>query len=270
MATPNPSAFLWESQFAREVQDRILPSTRPFIPNLDYYGDSRRTHRLNGDYLDYFEVNTDLCLAIGDVEGNGLHSALLTASLHSIVRALRSAWSGSLANFVISVDGLFRQVCPEDCHTSLFVARYDPVSGNLHYVNAGHEPPFVLRHTGRRSRTIRLESGGPVLGLARRPSYRERVLPLNPGDLFVTYTDGVCEAASPQGEEWGWRRFLEAIQSGERMRVRDTVERVWEAVDRFTAGAAPFDDMTLWMARVDEADYRPLPRRAESLELVAA
>jgi sigma-B regulation protein RsbU (phosphoserine phosphatase) len=147
---------------------------------------------------------------------------------------------------------------------------YDPVTGNLHYVNAGHEPPFVIRHTGRRSRTIRLESGGPVLGLARRPSYRERVLPLNPGDLFVAYTDGVCEAASPQGEEWGWRRFLEAIQSGERLRVRDTVERVWEAVDRFTAGSAPFDDMTLWMARVDEAEFLPLPRRAESLELVAA
>src|SRR5690348_7020896 len=104
MATPTPSGFLWESQFAREVQDRILPSTRPFIPNLDYYSESRRAHRLNGDYLDYFEVNTELCLAIGDVHGNGLQSALLTASLHSIVRALRSAWTGRLANFVASVD----------------------------------------------------------------------------------------------------------------------------------------------------------------------
>ncbi len=271
MATPNPSAILWEAQFAREVQDRIFPSARPSIPNLDYYSDSRRAHSVSGDYLDYFEVDVgNLCLAIGDVAGKGLHAALLTASLHSIVRALRFSRTGSLANFVAAVDELLREVCPDDCHTTLFVGRYDPLSGRLHYVNAGHEPPFVLRNNGRRYRTIRLESGGPVLGLVRRPAYREGVVSLNPGDLLVAYTDGVCEAANQQGEEWGWRRFREAIQSGGRQPVRDTVERVWEAVDEFAAGAPQFDDMTLWIGRVDEADWRPVLRAAECEELVAA
>jgi sigma-B regulation protein RsbU (phosphoserine phosphatase) len=271
MATTNPSAILWESQFAREVQDRIFPSARPSIPNLEYYSDSRRANNGNGDYLDYFEVDDgNFCVAIGDVEGKGLHAALLTASLHSIVRALRFSHSGGLSKFVATVDELFREVCPDDCHTTFFVGQYDPVNARLHYVNAGHEAPFVLRDKGRRHWTIRLESGGPVLGLVRKPTFRERVISLYPGDLLVAFTDGVCEAVNEKGEEWGRRRFLEAIQNGGRERVRETAERVWEAIDRFTGGAPPFDDQTLWMGRVAEAGLRPVTRMAECEEPVAA
>ena len=186
MATTNPSAFSREAQFAREVQDRIFPSARPSIPNLDYYSDWRRARSVSGDYLDYFEVDEgNFCLAIGDVAGKGMRAAVLTASLHSIVRALRFSPSGSLSTFVSTVDELFREVCPDNCHATLFVCRYDPVTGRLHYVNAGHEPPFVLRKTGAWYRTIRMESGGPVIGMARRSRYCERVLSLEPGDLLV-------------------------------------------------------------------------------------
>lgn len=271
MTTPDSTAILWEAQFAREVQDRIFPWARPAIPNLDYYSDSRRAQSVSGDYLDYFEVDEgNLCLTIGDVAGKGLHAALLTASLHSIVRALRFSQAGSLADFVAAIDELFREVCPDNCLASLFVGRYDPVARRLHYVNAGHESPFVLRNNGRHSRTIRLESGGPVIGLVRRPAYRERVVSLDPGDLLVAYTDGLCEAANEAGEEWGWRRFVEAIQTSGRPRVRDIVEHVLQAVDEFAAGAPQFDDMTLWVGRVADADYQLVLRAAEEEEPVAA
>ena len=168
MATTDPSAFLWQAQFARELQDRIFPSSRPSIPNLDYYCDSRRGQGPNGDYLDNFEVDGGhLCLAIGEVSSTGLHSALLAASLHSIVRALRLSRTGNLSTFVASVDELFGEVCPKDSHASLFVGEYDPVSSRLHYVNAGQEAPFVLRHNGRRHRIIRLEASEPFAAFLR-------------------------------------------------------------------------------------------------------
>jgi sigma-B regulation protein RsbU (phosphoserine phosphatase) len=271
MATTNPSAIVWESQFAREVQERISPSTRPWIPNLDYHSDARRAQGVNGDYLDYFEVDGgNLCLAIGDVAGRGLQTTLLTATLHSIVRALRFSHAGSLGNFVREAGELFREVCPDDCHATLFVSRYDPVTETLHYVNAGHEAPFILRDHNRRQRIIRLETGGPVLGLVRRPQYRERVLTMYPGDLLVAYTDGVCEATKDGGEEWGWRRFVDSIQDAGRRRARDTVESVWEEMERFTAGVPQFEDMTLWMGRVTEAEWRPKVRAVECEEPVAA
>lgn len=267
MGTPNPLINLQESQLAREVQNRIFPSARPSIPGLDYYSDWRPASSVGGDYLDYFEMDEgNFGLAIGEVSGKGLEAALLTTSLHSIVRALRFSQSGSVAEFVATVDELFCEVCPDNCYATLFVGRYDPILGRLHYVNAGHEPPFVLRKTSQQYRNTRLESGGPLLGMLRKSPYREGVVSLGPGDLLVAYTDGLCEAANPQGEEWGWRRFLDSLETGPKRRAREIVTRVFEAEDEFAAGAPQLDDMTLWLGRIEEMHVLPTLQVAERYE----
>jgi sigma-B regulation protein RsbU (phosphoserine phosphatase) len=272
MGTLNPFVSVQESELARDVQNRIFPSMRPSIPGLDYYGDWRPASCAGGDYLDYFEMDEgNFGLAIGDVSAQGMQTALLTASLHSIVRALRFSQSGSLAEFVANVDELFCEVCPDNCYATLFVGRYDPILGRLHYVNAGHEPPFVLRKTGQQYRNIRLESGGPWLGMLRKSPYREGVVSLGPGDLLVAYTDGVCEAANPQGEEWGWRRFLDSLKLGPQRRAREIVTGVFEAADEFAAGTPQPDDMTLWLGRIEEMHALPMLQLVErSEEPVAA
>ena len=267
MGSTNPLVHPWGSQLAREVQNRIFPSARPSIPGLDYYSDWRPAWGAGGDYLDYFEMDEgNFGLAIGDVTGNGLEAALLTASLHSIVRALRFSQTGSVAEFVATIDELFCEICPDNCYATLFVGRYDPIPGRLHYVNAGHEPPFVLRRNGQPYRTLRLESGGPLLGMLRKSPYREGVVSLGPGDLLVAYTDGLCEAANPQGEEWGWRRFLDSLETDGKRRARDIVTGVFEAADQFAAGAPPLDDMTLWLGRIEEMHAQPTLRVMERCE----
>ena len=267
MGTTNPLVTLRESQLAREVQSRIFPSVRPSIPGLDYFSDWRPASGVSGDYLDYFEMDEgSFLLAIGEVAATGLQAALLTASLHSIVRALRFAQAGSVAEFVETVDELFCEVCPDGCYATLFVGWYDPVSGRMHYVNAGHEPPFVLRKSGRQYRATRLESSGSLIGMLRKSTYREGVATLGPGDLLVAYTDGLCEATNLQGEEWGWRRFVESVQIGGNQRAREIVARVFEAQDRFAAGAPQFHDMTLWLGRVEETHSKPTLQLVESRE----
>ena len=249
-----------EMQVAQEVQNRIFPSERPFIPGLDYYGDWRPARGVSGDYLDYFEMDEGtLGLAVGDVSGKGLPAALLTSSLHSIVRALRRSQTTSLTDLVQTVDELFYEICPDNCYATLFVAQYDPIGGKLHYVNAGHEPPLVLRKRGSHHVPIPLESGGPVIGLLRQPSYREGVVSLNPGDLLVAYTDGLLETKNPGGEEWGWRRLVSTIEANAGQRARDIVEGVMDSAETFACGTPLFDDMTLWLGRVEEAvANRPL------------
>ena len=259
----------WEMQLAREVQNRAFPTTRPQIVGLDYYSDWRPARGLSGDYLDYFELpEGNLGLAIGDVAGKGLAAALLTSSLHSLARALRHYQHGSLAELTAAIDELFSEVCPDSSYATMFVARYDPARRFLHYVNAGHEPPVVLRKTATGYRPVALEPTGPVIGMLRKPSFQENVVTLAPGDLLVAYTDGLCETTNSRGEEYGFARLIATIQACSYRKARDIVERVLETAEAFVSGCPQHDDMTLWLGRIEESACRELTIE-ESLPLQA-
>ena len=225
-------------ELAREVQSRTFPTSRPRIAGLDYYSDWRPARGLSGDYLDYFELpDGNLGLAIGDVAGKGLAAALLTSSLHSLARALRHYQHGSLAELTAAIDELFYEVCPDSSYATMFVARYDPARRYLHYVNAGHEPPVVLRKTANGYRPVALEPTGPVVGMLRKSRFQENVVSLAPGDLLVAYTDGLCETVNARGDEWGFERMVATIQSCSYRKARDIVDCVLERRKHSRAGA---------------------------------
>jgi sigma-B regulation protein RsbU (phosphoserine phosphatase) len=256
--------FHSDLEVARAMHERIFPTERPDVPGFDYYGDCRPARGVRGDYLDYFEMNNgNLGFAIGEVCGEGVPAALLSSSLHSIIRALRFVPHSSLTGLVRTVDELFNEIRPDDCYATLFVGEYDPVSCQLRYVNAGHEPPFIVRRSGGHHQTTFLESGGPVIGMMKELPYRERVTTLAPKDLLVAYTDGLCDTTSPDGEEWGWPRFLDTVVESSSTRARDIVESVMQEADAFAHGVPQGDDVTLWVGRVrDAAMHEPL-RKAE-------
>ncbi len=258
-----------EMELAREVQNRAFPTMRPRIAGLDYYSDWRPACGLSGDYLDYFELpEGHLGLAIGDVAGKGVAAALLTSSLHGLGRALRHGQSGSLSALATSIDELFYEVCPDNSYATMFLARLDPARGLLHYVNAGHEPPVVLRKTDSGYRPIALEATGPVIGMLRKPAFHENMVALAEGDLLVAFTDGLCETANSRGEEFGFRRLLGTIQSCAYRKAHEIVEQVLETAAAFAGGCPQFDDMTLWLGRLEEAHLRIFPV-AEEIALPA-
>jgi phosphoserine phosphatase RsbU/P len=213
----------------------------------------------------------NLGFAIGDVCGKGLPAALLTSSLHSMIRALRFSRHTSLPVQVRTIDKLFAEICPDNCYASLFLSEYDSSSGQLRYVNAGHEPPFILRQNSHHPQAIFLESGGPVIGMLREATYREGVVTLSPGDLLVAYTDGLCDTTNPAGEDWGWPRFLDTVVECANRRARDVVETVMQTAEDFAGGTPQPDDVTLWVGRVDNAIADEPTWLAESVaEAVAA
>ena len=243
----------WEVDAACQVQNRLFPASRPFVAGLEYDAAWRPARGLSGDYLDYYRTaEGEFRLAVGDVAGKGLPAAMLTSSLHASVRALEGACWQRLPKLVERVDKLFCEICPDSCFATFFLASFDPQTRRLRYINAGHEPPFVLRRARAGWRPFQLDPTGPVIGMLRHSVWREGALTLNPGDLLVAYTDGLCDATDPQGAEWGWQRLVRYITEAVDRPVRDIVEGVIEAVEAFSRGQR-FDDITLWIGRARDA-----------------
>ncbi|MDQ6664318.1 MAG: serine/threonine-protein phosphatase, partial [Acidobacteriota bacterium] len=114
------------------------------------------------------------------------------------------------------------------------------------FVNAGHNAPVVLRG----GEVFRLEDGGPVIGLLKQASYTQASFQLNPGDLFVGYTDGISEAMTMDNQEWSEERMIEAIQRCRHEKPEVMIQNVIANADAFTASAPQYDDMTLVCVKV--------------------
>jgi phosphoserine phosphatase RsbU/P len=129
-------------------------------------------------------------------------------------------------------------------YATLFYAEYDPATRCLAYVNAGHNPPIVLRNRGSTCQVLRLETGGPVIGLFPQ-AYERGVFSHEAGDLVVLFTDGVSESMNAREEEWGEERLIELVKTCHGFPAREGMRRILAAAQAFAAGAPQHDDMTL-------------------------
>ena len=238
-----------ELEIAREVQEHLFPQRLPPVRGLDYCGQCRPAREVGGDYYDFLELpGGRLGIAIGDVSGKGVGAALMMASLEASLRALASVVDDP-AELMERVNSLVYQASSANRYATLFYAQYDPANRRLSYVNAGHNPPVVLRNCGGSCQVLRLETGGPVIGLLRHP-YERGVFSLEAGDLVVLFTDGVSESMNVRYEEWGEERFVEFAKTCHGLPVLEGMRRILAAAQAFAAGASQHDDMTLVMLRV--------------------
>jgi sigma-B regulation protein RsbU (phosphoserine phosphatase) len=238
-----------ELEIAREVQEHLFPQRLPQVPGLDYCGQCRPAREVGGDYYDFLELpNGRLGIAIGDVSGKGVGAALMMASLEASLRALAPVIDDA-AELMDRVNTLVYQASSANLYATLFYAQYDSASRLLSYVNAGHNPPVVLRNRGGSCQILRLETGGPVVGLLRH-RYERGVFSHEPGDLMVLFTDGVSESMNVRFEEWGEERMIEFTKTCHGLPVQEGMRRILAAAQAFAAGAAQHDDMTLVVLRV--------------------
>jgi phosphoserine phosphatase RsbU/P len=132
-------------------------------------------------------------------------------------------------------------------YATFFYAQYDSLSRVLEYVNAGHNPPLIFRE---RHDVLRLDTGGPVIGMMPQCSYRAGRVTLEPGDVLVLFTDGISEAMNGAFDEWGEERLIHVIGSNGGLSARELIDRIFHAAAEFVGGAAQYDDMTLVTVRV--------------------
>jgi len=238
-----------ELEIAREVQEHLFPQRLPSVPGLDYCGRCRPAQQVGGDYYDFLELPEGrLGIAIGDVSGKGIGAALMMASLEASLRGQASG-GHDLAELMKRVNGLLYEASSMNSYASLFYAEYDSANRSFSYVNAGHNSPLIVRNPAANCQVLRLETGGPVIGLVQQ-HYQQDSLSLEAGDLVVLFTDGVSEAMNARNEEWGEDRLIEAAKTWHGLPALEVMTRILSAVEAFAAGAPQYDDMTLVVLRI--------------------
>ncbi len=241
-----------EVEIAREVQERLFPQTLPAIAGVDYAGACRPALGVGGDYYDFLALpGGQLGIAIGDVSGKGIAAALMMASLQASLRGEATRAPENLAALMSNVNRLVYEASSANRYATFFYGQYDPATRRLHYVNAGHNPPMLFHGAGENLRLFRLETGGTVVGLLESFPYEQGSLQIEPGDVFIAFTDGISESMNSADEEWGEAALIETVKACGGLRPPEVITRIMQAADTFVAGAKQHDDMTLVVLRAE-------------------
>lgn len=243
-----------ELQLAMEIQQRFQPTAPPVVPGYEFQGISFPCYEIGGDYYDFIpRADGRMVIALGDVSGKGTAAALLMSSLHAAIHA-QTGSHDSLVETISAVNKYLAENIPPNRFVTLFYAELDPDSGTLSFLNAGHNPPLIVHAAGT---VEQLAAGGLPLGIRPNAEYREGRTQLQLGDVLVIYSDGVTEAASPSGEEFGPTRLYEVVQRNVDASAAGIRDRIESALTKFSQGTQAADDITLVIVK-RQAETRQL------------
>ena len=260
-----------EMAVARNIQRDFLPESLPLAPGVQLEAALHPARQVSGDFYDAFVLapSGTIVLVVGDVCDKGVGAALFMALFRSLIRASADPVGGGAIQMIGGRRTLVRQALetasPSDLLTrvagftndyiarlhgstnmfaTVFLGALTPSSGQLAYVNAGHEPAIVITPAGTHAE---LRPTGPALGLLPDQVFTAGQCRLQPGDSVFAFTDGLVEARSGAGDVFGTARLLEAVR-GNSGSASTLVRGVMDALRAFTRQAEPHDDVTLLAA----------------------
>jgi sigma-B regulation protein RsbU (phosphoserine phosphatase) len=214
----------------------------------DYGGRCRQVRELGGDCFNFIPAGAGrLGLLVADASGKGLAAALMIANVQSSLRTAATFIGDDLAELIRVVNHQAFTCSPAERYATLFYGIFDGGERTLRYVNAGHNPPVIVRAGGR---VEWLETSGAPVGMFADSVYEEMIVGLEPGDLLLAFTDGVVEATNQAGQEWGTQGLVKAAVEGAR-RVQgagELVNAIFDSMDEFSVGQQT-DDATMAVVR---------------------
>jgi sigma-B regulation protein RsbU (phosphoserine phosphatase) len=231
-----------ELRVARKIQTALLPTDFPEDEAFELCAINLSAKQVAGDFFDFFRRDDGtLVFLIADVSGKGVPAAMYMAVARTVLRQVCYTQS-SLGEAATVANEILVENDLGSMYVTAFIAWYDPASGSLRYVNAGHPPPYRVRSGG----TVETlgQVTGTMLGLLPGRGYRESEEELVPEERLVLFTDGVPEAARDDEEFYGEERFEELLAGCADSDVRELCTRVAEAVETFQAGRL-HDDVTV-------------------------
>jgi phosphoserine phosphatase RsbU/P len=283
---PEEERVARELEQAAEVQRRLFPADGLEDDGMDVYGDCLPAHGVGGDYYDYFAM--DEChtrIAVADVAGKGIAAALLMASLQASLHCQLSSEERSLAEVVSLINHVLQRSTDDQRYATFFLAEFNKAASALTYVNAGHNPPMLVRagagwrgeagklressgsvrYLSRQAAGARaylaesvteepmvrlLTKGGPIIGAFFKRNYEQETIQLQSGDLLVIYTDGVTETVNAAGMEFGEEKLRSILVESLQLTAREVAEKVVAKVLEWRGQAPQHDDLSLIVMKV--------------------
>jgi serine phosphatase RsbU (regulator of sigma subunit) len=230
-----------DAERALEIQRGLLPKEIPQITGYQISGAWQPARTVSGDYYDVLRFDEHrVALCIGDVVGKGMPAALLMANLQAAVRVLASP-SIKPEALCEQINRLTLNNIDQGKFITFFYGLVDAKAQRLTYVNAGHNPPIMLR----RDRTVlRLKEGGALLGVFPDPKYLQGEVDLAPADRLLLFTDGIIDAQDPGGDRFEDERLVQLLKDNINLRAADLQRKVIKTVSEFSRGIFG-DDVTL-------------------------
>jgi sigma-B regulation protein RsbU (phosphoserine phosphatase) len=238
-------------EIARDIQRMLLPEKPPKLPGFDIAFATKAANTVAGDYYDAFlrpsTSDSSLLLTVADVAGKGIPAGLLMAAVQTGLHTL-AADAVPLSELAARLN---RSMCERSGGgrhlITAFLAELDTATRSLTWVNAGHNPPILLRSGGALEY---LKDGGLPLGAFTASRYESGRSELHNGDSLCIYTDGVIEAVDESGAEYGEERFARLVAGLGNADAAASLTRIFESVDRFAGAAPQYDDITCLILRV--------------------
>jgi phosphoserine phosphatase RsbU/P len=231
-----------EMRQAAEIQKKLLPVGTPSFPGYEVTGFNDPCREVGGDYFDFIERGPEkLGFAVGDVSGKGMGAALLMATVRASFRAHMEV-PCTIDGLIGSLNATILQSANANNFVSFFYGELDSGTGRLEYVNAGHNAPMLVRTSGE---VVRLKAGGLILGVFPGARHTQSSVVLEPGDLLVTFSDGVTETQNEEGEEFGEERLIGLLTAQRAAPAAAIQDLVASSLKTFAGGAPQYDDITL-------------------------
>ncbi len=236
-----------ELEIAQQIQESFLPHTIPVIKNYDLAASSIPAQEVGGDFYDFIPITSKQTgLTIGDVSGKGIPAALFMAFSRTLLRA-KACRNPGVGRMIESANNFINEEPHSNMFVTLFYSVLDNARNTLTFVNAGHNPPLLLRK--KTGDIVRLSTGGVVLGAMKGLKMNEKTIDLQTGDLLVLYTDGITEAINQQEDQFGEERLIELLKENQELSSGDLKNLIIDQVYDFASGTSQADDITLMVLR---------------------
>lgn len=235
-----------ELDVATHIQSSMLPSTFPAFPErreFDIYATMNPAKEVGGDFYDFFLVDdTHLAVVIADVSGKGVPAALFMVIGKTLIKD-HTQPGQSLGDVFTDVNNLLCDSNSEGMFITAFEGVLDLVTGELRYVNAGHEKPYICRKN-MNYEPYKVKSGFVLAGM-EQIQYKEGTIQMEPGDRLFLYTDGVPEATNADYELYGSEKLWQCLNQNKDKTLKALLQSVKEDVQQFAGDVPQFDDMTM-------------------------
>jgi serine phosphatase RsbU (regulator of sigma subunit) len=236
-----------ELEIAHDIQQSFLPRAFPAVAGFDIAAHNVPARHVGGDFYDFIPLsNGRWGLLVADVSDKGVPAALFMALSRSLVRAYSLEYE-SVPAALAAFNAFVAADNPSSMFVTLFYATLEPEARRLAYINAGHNPPILVR--GRERQVVLLRAHGIALGIWPEVELEEHPLQLEPEDVVVLYTDGVTEAFNAGHEMFGEERLIEVVRGCPATSAQELLVAIEAEVATFTDGAAQSDDITLLVLR---------------------